>query len=382
MSGWAYQDNMIAKYNVLDGHEVTVIANQYVYDKKGNYIRTDKTEEIDCNGVKILRLAQIGDKMLKGPAERVHYKGLYEALVKGCPDIIFLHNPQIMDVEDIIRYIRDSKAKNKDVKLYVDSHSDYSNSARNFLSKHILHGILWRSKIKKLVPYTDTFFGVLPARVDFLIERYHTPKDKTKLLVMGMDDEIYEKCISNNEPDRIRKQLNINEDDFVIVTGGKIDHAKQQTLLLMEAVKSLNKKIRLIIFGSVVDDMQEEFLSKCDDTKISYIGWLDANETYPYFSMADLVVFPGRHSVMWEQVSGQGIPMVCKYWDGTTHVDVGGNAIFLHEDSVEEIKTVLDSLCDKGENYQKMKKIAREKGREKFSYRKIARQAIGEEEIN
>ena len=98
MDGWGYQDNMIAKYHVLDGNDVTVIANRYVYDKQGNYVRTDKTEETDCNGVKIVRLAQKGNKMLKGPAERVHYVGLYETLRDEKPDVIFVHNPQIMDV--------------------------------------------------------------------------------------------------------------------------------------------------------------------------------------------------------------------------------------------------------------------------------------------
>ena len=47
MSGWGYQDNMIAKYHMLDGASVTVIANKYVYDKEGNYVRTDASTEYD-----------------------------------------------------------------------------------------------------------------------------------------------------------------------------------------------------------------------------------------------------------------------------------------------------------------------------------------------
>ena len=43
--------------------------------------------------------------------------------------------------------------------------------------------------------------------------------------------------------------------------------------------------------------------------------------------------------MFWEQVAGMGIPMVCKYWEGTTHVDCGGNVKFLYRDSVEEIKS-------------------------------------------
>lgn len=397
MSGWGYQDNLIVKYQLLDGHDLSVIANRYVYDQEGNYIPTDKIEEIDENGAKIYRLEQIGKKRLMGPAERVHYKGLYETLIKLNPDIIFLHNPQIMDTDDIAKYMKETKSS----RLYVDSHSDYSNSGRNFLSKHILHGILWRNKVKKLIPYTEKFYGVLPARVDFMIDRYHTPKDKTELLVMGMDDVKAEEATDHiNE---IKEKMCIAKEDFLIVTGGKIDHAKRQTLILMDAIHKLAEmypdiKIRLIVFGSVAADLKEEFLSKCDknisegdkparDSVIQYIGWLNADETYPYFAAADLAVFPGRHSVMWEQVAGQGIPMLVKYWEGTTHVDLGGNCRFIYKDTEEEIIKALSEILLSVDNskcgreaieFNSMKKVAGEKGKEVFSYRSISRKCIGQ----
>ena len=377
MDGWGYQDNLLAKYHVLDGHDVTVIANEYMYDHEGNYVKIDGDKycqpDIDCNGVKVVRLAAKGDKPVTGPAQRVHYIGLYDALVSVTPDIIFLHNPQILDVEDIVKFVRCSS-----VKLYVDSHSDYSNSARNFLSKHILHGILWRSKVQKLVPYTKKFYGVLPARVDFLIERYHTPKDKTELLVMGMDDELADKARETSVIEDIKNKLVIEDGDFVIISGGKIDHAKRQTLLLLDAIKNIdNPKLKLIVFGSVVDDMKSDFDTKvAEDKRISYIGWLGADDTYPYFAASSLAIFPGRHSVMWEQVAGQGIPMVVKYWDGTTHIDVGGNVKFLYEDSVAEIQRTIESLMDRSEDYETMKAVATDKASKEFSYRSIARKAI------
>ena len=29
--------------------------------------------------------------------------------------------------------------------------------------------------------------------------------------------------------------------------------------------------------------------------------------------------------------------MIVKYWEGTTHIDLGGNCEFLHRDSIDEI---------------------------------------------
>lgn len=372
MDGWGYQDNMIAKYHVSFGYDVTVITNQWVFDENSNYVKTDKKQETDRWGVKIIRLPIKGDKPYTYKFKR--YVGLYDSIVKIQPDIIFLHSSQIMDVDDIVRY----KKEKPQVKLYVDNHCDYSNSATNWLSKYILHGIIWKRSTQKLNPYTVKFYGVLPARVDFLIERYKLKPERVELLEMGADDELVELADKQQGKLDTRKKLGYENDDFLLITGGKIDHAKRQTLLLMKALKEIkNTKLKLLIFGSVVEDMKDEFMELCDaDERIQYIGWIASNDTYPYFAAADLAIFPGRHSVMWEQVAGQGIPMICKYWDGTTHVDVGGNVIFLHEDSKEEIKKVVESLMDKGKEYQEMLQVAQQVAKKRFSYNEIAKRAI------
>ena len=111
--------------------------------------------------------------------------------------------------------------------------------------------------------------------------------------------------------------------------------------------------------------------------KVQYIGWIRSEESYRYFAASDLVVFPGRHSVFWEQVAAQGIPMLVKDWPGTHHIDLGGNVYFLKEDSAEEIQEEIEALIEHPQTYQKMKSVAVEKGMQAFSYSHIARAAIG-----
>ena len=134
--------------------------------------------------------------------------------------------------------------------------------------------------------------------------------------------------------------------------------------------------VKLLVFGSVVDELKNEVSELCS-AAVQYIGWVDSKITDQYFAAADLVVFPGRHSVFWEQVAGMGIPMVCKYWEGTTHVDVGGNVRFIQHDSVEEITDILQGIIQNEDVYAKMKSIAQSKGKETFSYREIAKRSIG-----
>lgn len=213
--------------------------------------------------------------------------------------------------------------------------------------------------------------------MDFLKNIYKLPPEKCELLVMGADDELVEQSKQTGAKKKIRTQYGINEDDFLIITGGKIDQWKTQTLLLMKAVKNIkNDNIRLIVFGSVTQELMNQVKSLADGTKVQYIGWIQSKDSYDYFEAADLVVFPGRHSVMWEQVTGQGIPMLVKDWDGTHHVDLGGNVRFLTQDSVEEIQSEIVRLLDNPDEYLKMKEVAKREGMRVFSYADIARRAI------
>lgn len=369
--GWSYQENLLTKYHRVLGYEVTIITSQWVGHKSGKSIKAEKNSYINGNDCKICRL--VIRNGLKHSYKFKRYKGLYEKLEKEEPDILFIHNIQFLDIMLIVRYIKAYPA----VKVFVDSHTDFSNSATNWFSKNILHKIIWRRCAQLIEPYTTKFYGVLPARVDFLMDMYKIPKEKVELLVMGMDDESVSLVKNETTIQAIREKYHIKPEEFLIMTGGKIDVAKRQTLLLMEAVKKMNRNdIKLIVFGSVSEDLKEELYSLCDNNRIRYIGWLGTKDVYEHFASSDLVVFPGRHSVFWEQVAGLGIPMLVKYWEGTTHVDVGGNCQFLYEDTVNEIREKIETILNNQEMYENMKKIAEKEGIKKFSYLRIARQSV------
>lgn len=369
---YSYQENMLPKFHKQQGYEVEVIASLETFDENGktSFYPEARIYQNEYD-IKVTRLAFKKPEKIYKKFKR--YVGVYDALVKAKPDILFIHNCQFLDIDIIVKYL----TRNPGIKVFVDNHADYSNSATNFISKNILHGIIWKSCAKRIEPYTTRFYGVLPARVEFLQNVYGLPKQKCELLVMGADDDLVCKAENDNAREEIRRRYNIAEDDFLIMTGGKIDGFKTQTLLLMEAVRQIqNPKVKLLVFGSVTQELKERVSSLVCRDKVQYIGWIDSRDSYQYFAAADLAVFPGRHSVFWEQVVAQGIPMICKKWDGTTHVDVGGNVEFLTEDTVEEIRTKIETLIIDSGKYEKMKKIAVEKGMRAFSYQDIAKRSI------
>lgn len=362
----SYQENYLTKYHKKMGFDVYIIASEWMYDDKGKFAKCERHEYVDDYGVNVIRLKMKGKDRIDKRIRR--YYGLTEALEQINPDIIFHHGCQSVEEISVINYCKN----HRDVVLYVDNHSDFSNSASTWLSKNIQHKVFWRWFAQRINPYVKKFYGVLPARVDFLVNMYKLPREKVELLVMGADDDLAAEANTPESKNRIREKYNISESDFLIITGGKIDLFKWQTLNLMDAVNSMdNRNVKLIVFGSVVDELKDE-VEKRRSEKVQYIGWVKSSDSYGFFAAADLAVFPGRHSVFWEQVAGQGIPMIIKYWNGTTHVDCGGNIILLNDDSTEEIVKAISLSID---NYSSMKEIA-EKSRKRFLYGEIAKKSI------
>ena len=54
-------------------------------------------------------------------------KDTVNELLKFKPDILFLHDCQFLSITQIVKY----KKENKNVKIYIDSHTDFINSGKN-----------------------------------------------------------------------------------------------------------------------------------------------------------------------------------------------------------------------------------------------------------
>ena len=365
--GYSYQENMLPKYHKELGHDVSVVASLQTFDENGNVSYIEKACEYRNEyDIPVQRLDY--RKPLKFYRKMKRFVGTYEAIEKTRPDVLFIHGCQFLDMNEVVRYVR----KHPSVKVFVDNHADFSNSATGWFSLNILHKIVWKRCAHRIEPYASKFFGVLPARVDFLKNVYGVPGEKTELLVMGSEDDKVRASLEPGRKAANRKRFGLGDDDFVVVFGGKVDKAKTQVLLLMDAVNSIpDESVKLVVFGSIIPEMKEALMSRCGE-RVQYIGWATPEQSYDYFCMADVVCFPGRHSVYWEQVAGMGIPLIVRKWDGTTHVDVCGNALFLTEDSAEEIGRKILEIKD---NYSDFRSRAETAGKE-FMYSSIAERSL------
>lgn len=364
IDNYTYQENLLPKYHKKLGFEVEILASKVTFDKDGQVtFLKNKSNYINENGIKVYRI-----NLIKFPFSKVFkkYRNTYNYLKNLKPDILFIHGLQFLDILTIKKYLMTNK-----IKVYIDNHADFNNSGKNFLSRNILHKILWRFCANQILPFTDKFYGVLPKRVDFLIDIYKIPKSKVELLVMGVDDELVEYVTTQNIIN-YRKKLNIDIETLVIVSGGKIDYNKTEIITLMRAVKNISKSnTKLILFGSVTPDYKKILYDLLDEN-IIFLGWLNPVEIYSLINDSNLVVFPGLHSVLWEQSVGIGVPCIFKYIDGYNHIDLDGNCSYLYESSIEHMVKTLNDIINNPEKIKHMKNVALNKGKYHFSYKKIA----------
>lgn len=365
---FSYQENLIAIYHKRQGFKTDILTSVSYINSNGVCSEYDKSDcYCDNNGINVTRLCYKKPGFVYRTLRR--FKGISNALESENPDIMFIHGCQFLDMSAVVKYLK----KHPGIRVFVDNHADFNNSATNFLSKNILHKIIWKHCAAIIEPYTEKFYGVVPARVDFLKEAYGLPAEKCELLVMGADDDEVQRALRPGVRIDRRAEYGVSDDDFVIVTGGKIDHNKPQVITLMKAVNDIpDDKLKLFVFGSVTDELKESFEGQLSG-RVKHIGWRSSSEIYDDFAAADLAAFPGLHSVLWEQASGMGKPCLFKRIKGFEHVDLGGNCLFFENDSEQEYIRVIKAAT---ENIDNMKASAEEKGMEVFSYKKIAGRAV------
>lgn len=365
---WGYQENLLPKFQAKLGHEVVLIITTMMHDD-GKLKSVGVSDTISEDGFRVIRLPQIKSKLPR-LSDALAKLDVYGLLVELKPDFVFFHGLVSPTIFQVVKY---KKRKNPKCIIVQDNHLDYNIGfdPSASINKRVL-GLIYRLMHRRTDKYIDRVYGVTPWRKEFAERVMGVSSSKTDVLVMGADDDL----ISFNNKDEIRRNLRakhgIEDDTFFIVSGAKIDR-KKQIHILMAAVNGMDK-VKLLIFGNVMDDVRKELEQQLSE-QVIWVGWIDARETYMYFQAADLVFFPGQHSVLWEQACACKVPCVFAKWDGMNHVDVGGNADLVTPITKESIRKKILELKFTT-RYREMKAIAESAATDIFLYSNIAKKSL------
>lgn len=366
---WGYQENLLPKYQKKLGHDVTLIVTNTTH-QDGTIVETDCGDYVLNDGVRVIRLSrkQYFHHTLTNLKAKMD---IWQHLISIKPDFIFFHGLLSDTILDVVKYKRHI---NPQCVIVQDNHLDYNIGTKCESIKEKIYRSYHRYINRRSIPHVAKVYGVTPWRKTYVEDYFCIPAEKTDVLIMGADDE----KINFTQRLEIRKNLRdkygIADEDFLIVTGGKIDK-KKKIDLLMQACSGL-KSVNLLVFGQVYEDVREEFdRLLAENDNITYIGWIDADRVYDYYFAADLVFFPGQHSVLWEQACASKVPCVFERWEGMEHVNNGGNSDFLAPITVENLRNKVEELCFT-EKYFKMREVAQSHATDVYLYSKIAEKSL------
>lgn len=304
IDGYSYQENLLPKMNLAHGHDVEIIASTEIFGKEGTIEYTQPSEYYTENGIKITRVPY-----RKGiPRMVAHklrsYKGVYELICNFNPDIIMFHGLPAYELLNIAKY----KKKNPNVKLYVDSHGDHNNSARNFISKYVLHRLFYRHIIKKSLPYINKILYLTEEVKDFVMEEYRVTKEMLEYYPLG--GEVVSKIEKNNLKKIVQDELGIDDDTLLIMHSGKLDKLKKTDVLIDGINKISSDKVMLLIAGTIPPENKELWNIIESSEKVKWLGWINAIEMKKYLCAADLYAQPGSQSVTAQNAICCGTPVM------------------------------------------------------------------------
>lgn len=363
-----YQENILPIQNKKDGHEIKIITStQNLVDGKRTISPPASYETKE--GIEVVRLPY-RLKLGRVISDKIRlYKGVYKAISIFSPDIIFVHGIGGLESKSIIRYIKEYPK----TALYMDCHSDFANSATTWVSRNILHSFLYRKSFNKLVKYTKKVYFVAPESLPFLKKLYRFT-DKTKLEYLPLGGYIPDNQEKEKQSDKIRKELQLTEDDILFIHSGKLDKNKKSLELIRAFTQVKSDKIRLAIVGRFTSDVYDSVKDYIDnDERITYLGWKPTEELQNYLMACDVYIQPGSRTVTVQNAACNGCALVLnRCWCYTYLFD----EMVLYAETEEEIKDVLNKVCDDPSIINEQKKTVSNFAKEHLNYEVLANRYI------
>lgn len=360
IDGWGYQENLIPLYQRCAGHDVVIISDnchlKYCQNEKLTKEIIAKGTEYEYNGIKIHKIKTY----LNTSSTSLFCRGLFKILEKEHPDIIFHHDVNFSTLPVAAKY----KKRNPNIILYADNHADWINESKNLLWHKLFYETLIPWLVRRLGDVVNYYIGVSPLRCKYLKEMFGVPKRKIKFLPIGCDTFGADQVVESRED--LRSRFEINNDAYVIVSGGKLDKSKG-TLILIEACEHLRKKIanlHLLLFGKINNEVTQLASNK---EWITLEDWCDRKKTLSLLKMADVACWPWLHTTLIEDSVAIGIPLCVKMSDNVSHFAKEQAGVFLEKGDIRELEGALLEVKKNSKYYFNNVK----KARERYSYSAI-----------
>ena len=364
IDNYNYQENLLAKQNKIDGHDVRIVASTetYIDNAQLGYIKPSIYRTHDNIPIERIPYKHFPSKFLQRKLR--FYVGLKKIIVDFQPDVIMFHGAcagELLIFKSVKKII-------PHIKIYVDNHAFFANSGRNLLSKYILHKLYYGNILRSVLTCLDKIFYVTLECKAFLTDVYNICEDKLEYLPLG--------GIIPNEGDRhlqrcmIRDLYRIEENDILLVHSGKMEQAKK-TYELVQALHSTHAdNLKLLIIGSMADDVATNVMPIVDaDPRIEYLGWKRGEELMDYLCAADLYVQPGTQSATMQNALCCGSAAALYPYE--SHKYLLGDSVFYIE-TIEDMRKLFAAISTNPDILEAKRAMSNKVARERLDYKVLA----------
>lgn len=286
-----YQENILIEKDKSNGHEVIVIASTETFDKDGRMFYCDQGQSVTRSNIPLFRVPYFfGDNFFSRKLRK--YKGVIKILERFKPDVIFFHGTGAIEILSISRFVRN----NPGVHFFIDSHEDWNNSARSWLSREVLHRLIYRPVLRSAMDVCEKLLCVSTDAIDFMTHFYGIESSKLELYPLGgniLDDADY-----NARRSLKRQQLGVSIRTRIFIQSGKQTVLKRLSDSLKAFCLAADKDSLFLIAGSLSTELRLEIQKLINnDSRIRYMGWCDPEALTDLLCAADVYVQPGTQSV-------------------------------------------------------------------------------------
>ena len=291
IDGYGYQENMLVAEHVRAGYKVHVLASTETFGPGGTLTYLDPGSYFGSDGAVVERLPyRFASISLLARKVRA-YPGLSTRLAEIAPDVIIFHGLCGYSLLEVARYVK----KNPQTVLHADSHEDFNNSARTWVSKWILHFLFYRTIFQMSLPAIHSVSCISKETESFVLDFYGCPPAKAQFLPLG--GTVFSDAQYHQLRKAARAKYQWSDEQRIFVQSGKFDNAKRllDSLAAFSALPDQN--LRLVLAGVFMDDVKEaaeELVRK--DSRIVKLGWLDTQGLTSLLIGADVYLQPGSQS--------------------------------------------------------------------------------------
>jgi len=212
-----------------------------------------------------------------------------------------------------------------------------------------------------------------------ILENKYTKNEKLKVIGKGSSNGIdtsffNPELIPDTKITTLKKEFGIKDDDFVFLFVGRLvkDKGVNELIKSFKNIVSSHKNSKLLLVGPYekeLDPLLAETIDSIEnDSNVIHAGW--QNDVRPFFSIADVFVFPsyreGFPNVVM-QAGAMGLPCIVTDINGSNEIiENGTNGVIIPTKDTEELTKNMSLLYNDRSKLKELSKNTRKVIRERY----------------